>query len=160
MSSGISYVLAKIQMVTKHLAIFSSDFDSYVLAKIQMVTKPIPFWTQIVPSYVLAKIQMVTKQNTEKHIGNRQLCSSKNSDGNKTWRHKKRSPYRLCSSKNSDGNKTNSHHVNVGDWLCSSKNSDGNKTIRNKYHSFWSYVLAKIQMVTKLAITNYDDMIG
>ena len=39
---------------------------------------------------------------------------------------------KLCSSKNSDGNKTLEQDVNSLIGLCSSKNSDGNKTVITK----------------------------
>ena len=63
------------------------------------------------------------------------LCSSKNSDGNKTESVPTEACDMLCSSKNSDGNKTiNLTGFMVG-WLCSSKNSDGNKTSNKYYHN-------------------------
>ena len=50
-------------MVTKlHHVVISSKI-SYVLAKIQMVTKPYAGNVQTDTCYVLAKIQMVTKRN-------------------------------------------------------------------------------------------------
>ena len=78
--------------------------------------------------YVLAKIQMVTKLNALMEETSDWLCSSKNSDGNKTIIHIHSVAAQLCSSKNSDGNKT-FFNVGLGSHkLCSSKNSDGNKT--------------------------------
>ena len=63
------------------------------------------------------------------------LCSSKNSDGNKTLELLATSLGRLCSSKNSDGNKTESKEKQRKRLLCSSKNSDGNKTSNKYYHN-------------------------
>ena len=40
---------------------------------------------------------------------------------------------RLCSSKNSDGNKTGNGIVSIEKELCSSKNSDGNKTYTSQH---------------------------
>ena len=63
------------------------------------------------------------------------LCSSKNSDGNKTTCPHCGKPIELCSSKNSDGNKTILVRENQVCKLCSSKNSDGNKTSNKYYHN-------------------------
>ena len=41
----------------------------------------------------------------------------------------------LCSSKNSDGNKTGDIEPKIQFELCSSKNSDGNKTSNKYYHN-------------------------
>ena len=56
---------------------------------------------------------------------------------------------KLCSSKNSDGNKTMQPDDIIIVRLCSSKNSDGNKTYVFTTTTVVGYVLAKIQMVTK-----------
>ena len=56
---------------------------------------------------------------------------------------------KLCSSKNSDGNKTSGGMSSSSPLLCSSKNSDGNKTVLPAIYFSMRYVLAKIQMVTK-----------
>ena len=62
--NAIRYVLAKIQMVTKHGQIVAQYKKGYVLAKIQMVTKLLFILTVGNEGYVLAKIQMVTKLDT------------------------------------------------------------------------------------------------
>ena len=48
-------------MVTKHSFFINKKILSYVLAKIQMVTKLVAVKFTLQTSYVLAKIQMVTK---------------------------------------------------------------------------------------------------
>ena len=48
-------------MVTKHKSAYTLWCESYVLAKIQMVTKPEDEDDPVTKRYVLAKIQMVTK---------------------------------------------------------------------------------------------------
>ena len=71
-------------MVTKLLSSVKVWHLCYVLAKIQMVTKQDLEKIKRCLGYVLAKIQMVTKPRPSSNGSKGKLCSSKNSDGNKT----------------------------------------------------------------------------